>query len=275
MTGSDRPVPRLSNRISREKLARRRRNEANDGSSPEVVQVRDPAHHEHQVHGPIADDLVGDVDRSAARVVRLRNRAGGPRQLRRLRRHRCNEAIAAAMDRLDIRGLRGVIVQRTPNLANADLECRFADIDARPTGAEQLILGREMARPFREVRENRQRFRLEWNDLPRAPQARLRRLETKRAKRQGRGRGVGHRHGRCPIVYKRLPRGCATRSLRAGRERDTSCRPPSRRRPRRTPGYCESAPFARYISGECTLVSTCCRSDSSRSFAFHDCAQPM
>ena len=64
-------MPRLSNRISREndgeavQKARERR------LRPEVLEVRDPAHDEDEVERPVADDLIGDVDVAAARVMRL------------------------------------------------------------------------------------------------------------------------------------------------------------------------------------------------------------
>ena len=66
-------MPRLSNRISRENAARRLQ-EAREGRlGPEVLEVRDPAHDEDEIDGAAADDLVGDVDVAAARVVRLGN----------------------------------------------------------------------------------------------------------------------------------------------------------------------------------------------------------
>ena len=71
-TGSDSPVPRLSNRISRENDASRSRNARDPRVLPLQLQVRDEARHEHEVDRPVADDLVGDVDVAALRVAGLR-----------------------------------------------------------------------------------------------------------------------------------------------------------------------------------------------------------
>ena len=84
-TRSESPVPRLSKRISRENEASRRRKRANDGSLPEVLEVRDPAHDEDEVERAVADDLVGDVHVAAARVLRV----SGTSNAGRGRRHAC------------------------------------------------------------------------------------------------------------------------------------------------------------------------------------------
>ena len=81
---------------------------------PEVLEVRDPAHDEDEIARTAADDLVGDVDIAAARVVRLghrhqrRRRTGwhdgkpGSGRCGRVDRHRGDESVAPAMRGLDV-----------------------------------------------------------------------------------------------------------------------------------------------------------------------------
>ena len=65
-------MPRLSNRIRRENDARRREEARERRLLPEVLEMRHPAHHEHQVERAVADHLIGDVDVAAPRVVGFR-----------------------------------------------------------------------------------------------------------------------------------------------------------------------------------------------------------
>ena len=46
---------------------------------PVPLDMGEEARHVDQIHGPVADDLVGDVDAAAARVARLWKRAGHSR----------------------------------------------------------------------------------------------------------------------------------------------------------------------------------------------------
>ncbi len=81
---------------------------------PEVLEVRDPAHDEDEIARTAADDLVGDVDVAAARVVRLghrhhrRRRTGwhdgepGSGRCGRVDRHRRDESIAPPVCGLDV-----------------------------------------------------------------------------------------------------------------------------------------------------------------------------
>ena len=71
-TGSDRPVPRLSNRISRAIEPSRVEEARERRLVPEVLEVRDPAHDEDEIDRARPDDLIGDVDAAAVRVADAR-----------------------------------------------------------------------------------------------------------------------------------------------------------------------------------------------------------
>ena len=73
-TRSERPVPRLSNRISREKLASRSKKCASVGSSQAASTIRHPAGDVQHVARAVADHLVGDRHAiGGAHVVRGRH----------------------------------------------------------------------------------------------------------------------------------------------------------------------------------------------------------
>ena len=55
VTRSDRPVPRLSNRISRENDAEPAQEARERRLRPEVLEVRDPSHHEDEIERTVAD----------------------------------------------------------------------------------------------------------------------------------------------------------------------------------------------------------------------------
>ena len=59
---SERPVPRLSNKMRRENEASRSRHRAADRILPDVVDVRYEAGHEDEVEGTLTHHLVGDVN---------------------------------------------------------------------------------------------------------------------------------------------------------------------------------------------------------------------
>jgi hypothetical protein len=155
--------------------------------------MRDPSHHEYQVEGPLAEDLIRNVDVSAARIVRFRRleridgRRGVDGRLRRLNpggcrlvrfRHRSDEAIAAAMDRLDeLRRLR-IVGQHPADLADADLQGSVADEDPRPDPVEELVFRHEPARPLRQTLQDRKSFRGQREGLRPEPQGRIRDFEA-------------------------------------------------------------------------------------------------
>ena len=72
---SDRPVPRLSNRMRRLNALRRERKCDQVGLIPVMVEVRDEAGHENQIQRPLADDLIGYAEIAALGVMRLDHRA--------------------------------------------------------------------------------------------------------------------------------------------------------------------------------------------------------
>ena len=71
-TRSDNPVPRLSNRIRREKEASRRKNDACRSFVQMSSTFETEPGTQTQVEGPVAQHLVGDRDLAALRVARLR-----------------------------------------------------------------------------------------------------------------------------------------------------------------------------------------------------------
>ena len=68
-TGSDRPVPGLSNNKRRPTDASRRMNAVAYGSPHNEVEVRDQSRAEDDVDGPVADHLIGDADVPPTGVV--------------------------------------------------------------------------------------------------------------------------------------------------------------------------------------------------------------
>ena len=79
-TRSDRPVPRLSNRMTRENSDEPTEKTGEGRLGPEAIEMRHPPHHEHEIDGSAADDLIRDVDVTAVRVVgrrRFRRRLCG------------------------------------------------------------------------------------------------------------------------------------------------------------------------------------------------------
>ena len=178
VTGSERPVPRLSRRIRRENGGKAREKARERRLHPEVVEVRHPTHDEHQVDRSVADDLVGDVDVAAPRVPRggrrhrgsdrrhERSRAGEGGEGWRDGRHARNEPVAAAMGSLDeLRNAR-IVAERPADLADAHLEGGVAHVDVRPHGVEQLMLGDQPARVAGEEFEDGKRLGRERDASP-------------------------------------------------------------------------------------------------------------
>jgi hypothetical protein len=73
LTRSDMPVPRLSNRISRQNDESRSRKGAKLGIAPVKLEMRDVAGNEDEIEGAFAADLVGDVDLAALCVLNVRD----------------------------------------------------------------------------------------------------------------------------------------------------------------------------------------------------------
>ena len=166
VTGSDSPVPRLSNRISRENEARRLQEPRERRFLPEVLEVRHPSHHEDEVDRSAAADLIRDVDVAAPRVLdRSGQDRGGIGDRRRTRsrgggrlRDAGDEPVAAPVRRLDEAWRLRVVAERAPDFADADLQRAVGHERIRPERVEQLGLLDQAARPRREILEQRQRL---------------------------------------------------------------------------------------------------------------------
>jgi len=68
---SESPLPRLSNRMSREKEVRRCVNRVMGGGLPPMLNVRHKAGHAHHIEKPMAEHLIGDKDVAASRIMGL------------------------------------------------------------------------------------------------------------------------------------------------------------------------------------------------------------
>ncbi len=160
--------------------------------------MRDPSHDEDEIARTAADDLIGNVDVTAARVVRLRD---GDQPRRWARGHdrepwcqgcgrvdgdRCDEPVAAAVRRLDVLRRLGIVLQRASDFANADLQRPVADVDVRPRELEQLILGHELTAARDEVLQHRERLGRERNDSVAAAELARGKVQAEGAKRAGR-----------------------------------------------------------------------------------------
>ena len=66
LTGSDIPVPRLSNRINRANDPKLVQGVAEPGHLPLELHMRDEAGHKDEVERPLARHLVGDMDVAAS-----------------------------------------------------------------------------------------------------------------------------------------------------------------------------------------------------------------
>ena len=161
------------------------------GLLPEVLEVRDPAHHEHEVERAVAHDLVGDVDVAAARVAHARSHGHDPvaavhrrRGRRRRRADRRDEAIAAAVRGRDEAGKGGVVPQRATDLADAGLERAVAHVEAGPDLVEQLALGDQPARVGRQVLEDREGLGRERDRSRGATELAADGIETERTERE-------------------------------------------------------------------------------------------
>ena len=92
-TGSDIPMPRMSNQRTRANRPSDVRKSTISGCSQSDLEVARPVEHEHDVVVAVAEDLVGELDLAAPRVLRAR-------------RHRALEVAAQrllALDRLEQR----------------------------------------------------------------------------------------------------------------------------------------------------------------------------
>ena len=68
---SERPVPRLSNRISREKDASRCRNRVYDAILPGLLEMGDEARNDQEIERPIAYHLIGNAHVAALSIFRF------------------------------------------------------------------------------------------------------------------------------------------------------------------------------------------------------------
>src|SRR5215211_5622233 len=78
LTLSERPVPRLSNRISRLKELKREKKRARAGLSPSNFEIRDEAWNEDDVEWAVPDDLKSHPDIAAPRVTCFRLHTAAP-----------------------------------------------------------------------------------------------------------------------------------------------------------------------------------------------------
>ena len=155
-TRSDSPVPRLSNRISREKPRQPAEESRERRFVPEVLEVRHPSHHEDEVDRAAAQDLIGDVYVPAARVMHgerrgregVRRITGQQRNGRRIRDRR-DEPVTAPVRCLDNPRAPRIVTQCAPDFTDAHLERAVAEEHSRPDRAEEFVLTDELARAVR------------------------------------------------------------------------------------------------------------------------------
>ncbi len=75
-----------------------------------------------------------------------------------------DEAIAAAMGRLDVRRRPRIVGERPPNLADADLERAVAHVHVGPRQLEQIVLSDELTGMVHQVVQHREGLRRERHD---------------------------------------------------------------------------------------------------------------
>jgi hypothetical protein len=128
---------------------------------PGAFQVRHPPHHENEIDRSVADGLVGDVHVAAARVTGLRlnrDRRGyvtlGSCRRRGQDADVGDEPVASLVGRLDVPGVVRLVLERLPDLADADLERRVPDKHIRPRRVEQLLFRHEPARVLDQIEED-------------------------------------------------------------------------------------------------------------------------
>ena len=142
VTGSDSPVPRWSNRISRENEASRLKNRANDGSFQKYSRCDTHPITEDEIHRPAAADLVRDVDVARSLAYLDQVLARPPRARRSAPDARpaagddCvtlgDEPVTAPVCRLDEAWRLGVVSERAPDFADADLQRAVGHERIRP-----------------------------------------------------------------------------------------------------------------------------------------------
>ena len=141
--------------------------------APEVVEMRDPSHDEHEVDGAVTHHLIRDVHIAALRVMGRRdlpigNADGAPVDGGRLDQrsiggraghdfHRRDEPISSPMSGLDVFGMLRVVAQGASNLAHAHLQRRVSDENTRPNPIHELVLRDEPAGVLREIFEDAER----------------------------------------------------------------------------------------------------------------------
>ena len=176
---------------------------------PEVLEVRDPAHHEDQIDGTGTDHFVGDVHVAAVRVAHARThggergherslRAGGGRLDGAARLDRRDESIAAPMGGLNEPWFVGIVAERAADVANRSFQHGLADEDVRPDGVQQLLLEHEPPGARGQVLQQRERFRGE-RDGGRAPQQ-LTAFGVQTKVREGENGLAVHRGARAQII---------------------------------------------------------------------------
>src|SRR2546429_7875543 len=111
--------------------------------------MRYPAHHENQIQGTLAQNLVRDIHIATSAVVSFWNLQD---LLRRTLHHRRlgprDEAIPAPMSRFDETRLSARIVKRFPYFGDRDFQNVVADVDVRPDASNQLRFADELSGPF-------------------------------------------------------------------------------------------------------------------------------
>ena len=142
---------------------------------PEVLEVRHPAHHEHDVAGARTDHLIRDVHGTAVRVLddghrNLRDgrRTAGRRRAAIVSARRGNtrdEAIAAPVSGFDITRRVRIVTKRTPQITDGGFQHRFAHVHAWPQPVEQLLLGNQAPGLGGHVLEQREGFRRQRHSL--------------------------------------------------------------------------------------------------------------
>ena len=132
---------------------------------PEVLEMGNPAHDEHEIDRTAPEHLIGDVDVPAVGILHRESKRGrrrqADRQRGRLRRADDvgDEPVAAPVGGLDDPRLPGIVAERAPDLADAHLQGTVAQEHARPDRLLELVLADQPAGTRGQVLEHGQRLR--------------------------------------------------------------------------------------------------------------------
>jgi hypothetical protein len=174
---------------------------------PAGLEVRHPAQHEDDIDRPAAEHLVGDARIALPRVAD--GQAEGGRGLRGGARgcrgavHLGDEPVAAPVRGLDDPRLPGVISERAPDLADADLQRAAAEEHPRPHGGQEVVLPDEAAGARGQVLEHRQRLGRQRDRSRRPAEASGREVELEGIEREEAHEAAHRRKERVDLVPRR------------------------------------------------------------------------